>query len=144
MELIFYVIGIIGKWMINKKVGKKGWYALIPFYSDYLIFDYADHANIYFIILALNIVRVVFNNFGFTFAVYLLYILAMVIEYKPYDQLSKNFNAGKGMTWLLLLLGGIGYLVLGAGGYEYKADSIQDADYDMFNSNSIEESEEQD
>ena len=46
--MLIGLIMIVEKFYINKKANQPGWYAIIPFYSDYLLFKYADRPKDYF------------------------------------------------------------------------------------------------
>ena len=39
--ILFWIIGIVGRWKVFEKAGKAGWKSLIPFYSGYCLFDIA-------------------------------------------------------------------------------------------------------
>lgn len=40
--LIFWIVIVVGTWLLFKKSGEKGWKAIVPFYSDYTLFKLLD------------------------------------------------------------------------------------------------------
>lgn len=40
--LIFWIVIVVGTWLLFEKSGEKGWKAIVPFYSDYTLFKLLD------------------------------------------------------------------------------------------------------
>lgn len=90
--LICYVISMITTifyavcmWKIFQKAGKPGWASLIPFYSNYQLFDiaYGD---------------------GWKFLLLLIPFVNIVVSVQLYFKLAKSFNKGIGFGFGLLFL----------------------------------------
>ena len=65
MLLFFFAILAIGRWQIFKKAGYKGWEALIPFYSDYILqsIAFGKEKGIYFLIMFLPFVGSIYEYY---------------------------------------------------------------------------------
>ena len=64
IQLAILIASILAKYMINKKAGVTGWYALIPFYSTYLLYKYADRPGSYFIVLIASTIGTILFAIG--------------------------------------------------------------------------------
>lgn len=42
LPTILLALSVIGSWLVFEKAGEKGWKAMIPFYSDFILFKIAD------------------------------------------------------------------------------------------------------
>ncbi len=62
LPTLLLALSIIGSWLVFEKAGEKGWKAMIPFYSDFILFKIADRKKwfilhiIMYIIIALALV----------------------------------------------------------------------------------------
>ncbi len=99
--LVWFVIAIAGLWKMFQKAGKPGWGAIVPFYNLYLLIEIVGRPGWWFVLLFVPGVNLIIEI-----------ILAM--------DLAKSF--GKSGLWgiiFFLLLGGLGYILLGFGSAEY-------------------------
>lgn len=98
--LAVLVLIIIGTWKVFTKAGKPGWASLIPFYSQYCLWDISCGTGWFFLLTLIPCVGI--------FAGFYVNI-----------KLAQAFGKGIGYGILLILLGGIFYPVLGFGSAEY-------------------------
>lgn len=49
------ILGLVAKWRIYEKAGDKGWKVLIPFYGKYTLYKLMWDKNVYWFVLAFNI-----------------------------------------------------------------------------------------
>ena len=103
------VVVIVGFWKVFEKAGQPGWAALVPIYNAYILLKIAGRPGWWVLLLMIP-----FVNFA----------IAIIVA----SDIAKSF--GQSAVWgivLLLLLGGIGYLVLGFGNYRYLGPAAQGA-----------------
>lgn len=98
--LIIAVLTIIAMWKIFSKAGKPGWACLIPFYSQYCLFDIAWGSGWLFLL---------------TFVPCVNFVIMIMLYFK----LAKAFGRGTGFGFGLLFLNTIFVLILGLGKDEY-------------------------
>lgn len=94
---ILAIAMIVGMWMIFVKMDRPGWYALIPFYNYYKLFEAVSGRGILFLVMAIPLVG------------------PIVLGY----YLSKAFGKEGAYVLGLMLLPSIFYLVLGFGDSTY-------------------------
>jgi len=99
--MVFAVVLIVGVWKVFVKAGKPGWAVLVPFYNVYVLLQIAGRPGWWLLLFLIPLV-----NVG----------IAAVVAI----DLAQAFGQGPvfGVV-LLFLLGGVGYLVLGFGNYQY-------------------------
>jgi len=98
---VWLVVALIAMWKMFEKAGKPGWGALIPFYNIYLLIKIVGRPGWWLFLLFVPFVNIVIEV-----------ILAMDV--------AKSF--GKSSLWgiiFILLLGGLGYIILGFGSAQY-------------------------
>lgn len=100
ISLILLVLTIIAKWKIYTKAGRPGWASLIPFYTQYCMFDIAWGSGWLFLLMFVPCVNFVF------------YIMLCF-------KLAKAFGKGTGFGFGLLFLNTIFVLILGFGSDKY-------------------------
>ena len=98
--LIILVLTIIASWRIFTKADKPGWASLVPFYSQYCMFDIA------------------WGN-GWLFLLTFVPCVNFVIMIMLYLKLAKAFGKGTGFGIGLLFLSPIFMLILGFGDAHY-------------------------
>lgn len=98
--LAIVVLTIIAFWRIFKKAGKPGWASIIPFYSQYCMFDIA------------------WGN-GWLFLLTFVPCVNFVITIMLYLKLAKSFGKGTGFGIGLIFLNTIFVLILGFGDAQY-------------------------
>jgi len=99
---------LIGGWKTFEKAGQPGWATLVPFYNAYIMLKIAGRPGWWLLLYLIPLVNLV-----------IVIIVAMDIA-KAFGQ------SGAFGFFLLFLLCGIGYLILGFGNYRYqgKAASV--------------------
>lgn len=95
------VVVIVGFWKVFEKAGQPGWAAIVPIYNAYILLKIAGRPGWWILLFMIP-----FVNFAIA-------IIVAIDVAKSFGQ-----SAAFGIV-LLLLLGGIGYLVLGFGNYRY-------------------------
>lgn len=156
ISLIFSILVIIATWKVFTKAGEAGWKSLIPIYNTYVLFKIAKSENFGNLIFAS-----VGSSFLYVFSFLLLMaegkletafgvillvagtvlaILALVITFQMYSNLSERFGYEKVFAWGLLFLNPIFMLILGFGKSKYALDSEAEKpeDESVDNSNSEE------
>ncbi|MBQ8596181.1 MAG: hypothetical protein IJ409_00185 [Lachnospiraceae bacterium] len=98
--LAFLVAIIVATWKIFVKAGRPGWASLIPFYSQYCLFDIA------------------WGN-GWLFLLCFIPCAGFVFPYIAYYKLAKAFGQGTGFGIGMIFLCPIFMLILGFGKAEY-------------------------
>lgn len=98
--VVIIILTFAALWKIYVKAGKPGWACLIPFYSQYCLFDIAWGSGWLFLLTFVPCVNFV--------------ILIML-----YFKLAKAFGKGTGFGFGLLFLNTIFVLILGLGDAEY-------------------------
>lgn len=98
--LILGVITLAATWKIYKKAGKPGWAAIVPFYTQYCMFEIVFGNGWLFLLLLVPCVNV---------------IVGLVLNFK----LAKAFGQGAAFGLGLLFLYPIFLIILGFGKYEY-------------------------
>jgi len=99
--LAVLVIVVIGGWKVFEKAGQPGWAILVPFYNAYIMLKIAGRPGWWLILYFIPLVNLVIA------------IIVAIDIAKAFGQ-SAVFG-----FFLLFLLGGIGYLILGFGDYRY-------------------------
>jgi hypothetical protein len=101
VALAMVVLVIVGLWRVFVKAGQPGWAVLIPIYNVYILLKIAGRPGWWLLLFMIPLVNIVIGA-----------LVAIDI--------AKCFgrSAAFGLI-LLLLLGGIGYIILGFGNYRY-------------------------
>lgn len=100
LSLVICVLTIIAMWKIFTKAGKPGWASIVPFYSQYCLFD------------------IVWGN-GWLFLLGFIPCVNLVVMIMLYIKLAKAFGKGTGFGIGLIFLNTIFVLILGLGDAEY-------------------------
>lgn len=98
--LVISVLTIIARWKVYTKAGKPGWGSLIPFYSNYCLFDIA------------------WGN-GWLFLLGFVPCVNFVVAIMLYFKLAKAFGKGTGFGLGLVFLNTIFILILGFDNSQY-------------------------
>ncbi len=98
--LALAVVMLVALWKIYKKAGKPGWACIVPFYSQYCLFDIA------------------MGN-GWLFLLSFVPCVNIVMSIICYLKLAKAFGKGTGFGIGLILLCPIFIMILGFGKAEY-------------------------
>jgi hypothetical protein len=99
--LAVLVVVIIGGWKVFEKAGQPGWAVLIPFYNLWILLKIVGRPGWWLLLYFIPLVNVV---------------IAIIVAI----DVAKAFGQGAAFGFFLIfLLGGIGYLILGFGNYRY-------------------------
>lgn len=143
VALMLLVLQVIAYWKLFQKAGQPGWKALIPVYSDYVLYGIAWKKSMFWLCLAIGIVSSissmilssamtqmtaaggvsVANVTGVAVGILLMIatvVAALVIEIMFCVHLSRAFGHGGGYAVGLLLLPTIFMLILGLGNSRYQ------------------------
>jgi Ca2+/Na+ antiporter len=106
MAMLFWlavgVVVIVGGWKVFEKAGHPGWAILIPIYNAYIMVKIAGRPGWWVLLYLIPLVNIVIA------------IIVAIDVAKAFGQ-SAAFG-----FFLLFLLCGIGYLILGFGDYRYQ------------------------
>src|SRR6476620_11752521 len=95
------VVVIVGFWKVFETAGQPGWAAIVPLYNAYILLKIAGRPGWWLLLFMIPFVNLAIA------------LIVAIDVAKAFGQ-----SAAFGIV-LLLLLGGIGYLVLGFGNYRY-------------------------
>jgi len=106
MAMLFWlavvVVVIIGGWKVFEKAGQPGWAILIPIYNIYVMLKIAGRPGWWLLLYLIPVVN---------------FVIAIIVAI----DIAKAFGQSAAFGFFLLfLLGGIGYLILGFGSYRYQ------------------------
>lgn len=126
---VIYVILLpfIAAWKLFKKVGIPGWKALIPVYSEYLMFKIVGMRCAVLLVIpstAYTIFDMIFSDYKklpnyIIISVIVLVVIMTVIDIIKAIKLGKAFGKKKGFIVGLILLGPIFEIILGMGKSKY-------------------------
>lgn len=106
MGLLFWfavaIIVIVGAWKVFEKAGQPGWAILIPFYNAYIMLKVAGRPGWWLLLYLIPLVNI---------------IIAIVVAIDVAKAFGQSAAFG---FFLLFLMCGIGYLILGYGDYHYQ------------------------
>ncbi len=121
--IAYYVLSVIGKWMVFNKMGESGWKSLIPFYSDYIIYKDCWNTTPFFVVLACSLILLAFDPEDASSSVQMLINLAAmvvsVISFLANIKMSRSFGHGYLFAFGLFLLEPIFTIILGFGSSRY-------------------------
>ena len=128
--LIVFGFVIIAKAMIFLKAKRKSWTVVIPFYSDYIIFDIATGKGFLGIIYALLTYSSLFIPIfellcDFDMSVLKIFVtcISLILDIFMKFKLAKKFNKGIIFGLGLMFMPVIFYPILGFGKSEYKSEN---------------------
>lgn len=101
MTVVFWVLGIVGRWKVFEKAGKEGWKSLIPFYSGYCMYD-------------ISMAR------GWLYFLTFIPLVGLVVSVIQAVNLARAFGCGTVMAILLFVFQDLMLIPLGFGGYVYQ------------------------
>jgi hypothetical protein len=113
MMLMFWlavaVVVIIGGWKMFEKAGQPGWAILIPFYNTYILLKIAGRPGWWLLLYLIPLVN---------------FVIAIIVAI----DIAKSFGQSAVFGFFLLfLLCGIGFLILGFGNYRYQGPAAAGA-----------------
>ena len=128
----WWVLGIIGRWLIFNKMGEPGWKSIIPFLSDYTIFKRVWVTAYFWMMLALGIASSVLPDFfsGYTgdYLTQLCGCALFVILFLENIKLSRSFGHGYLFAFGLIVLNPVFTLILGFGSSMYIGNTTPGVD----------------
>jgi len=108
--LVFWallIVVLIGMWKMFVKAGQPGWACIVPIYNVYVLCKIAGRP-------------------GWWVLLYFIPIVSLVIAIIVCIDIAKAFGQGAAFGFFLnFLLGGIGFLILGFGNYQYLGPQTQ-------------------
>ena len=126
--LIMWALLIVGHWTMFQKAGEKGWKALVPIYSDYIVFKTVWTVRsfwIYFLLVTVSIVAtsnvMQDGSAGITgiiswIASFAMTVWAIITSAKT----AQAFGKGPQYAFGLVLLPGVFAAIIGLGSAEYR------------------------
>ncbi|HSY11972.1 MAG TPA: DUF5684 domain-containing protein [Verrucomicrobiae bacterium] len=100
--LVLAVIAILGWWKMFEKANEPGWAAIVPIYNVYILLKIAGRPGWWLILYCIPLINL---------------IPAIVVAI----DVAKAFGQSPMFGFFLnFLFGGIGYLILGFGNYQYR------------------------
>jgi len=103
------VVVIVGGWKVFEKAGQPGWAIIVPFYNAYIMLKIAGRPGWWLILYLIPLVN---------------FVIAIIVAI----DIAKSFGQSAVFGFFLLfLLCGIGYLILGFGDYQYQGPSAASA-----------------
>ena len=101
IALAIMVVMIAAMWKTFQKAGQPGWACIVPIYNYYILTKMAEKPGWWTVLMILPYVNIIFLIWC-------------------YNRIAKRFGKGVGTT--ILMLFAIGWLILGFGSAEYKAE----------------------
>lgn len=92
------VVYIIGLWKLFKKAGKKGWEAIVPFYSTYVLIEIAG-LNWWYFLIAIS--GTICSILGITGLDTVCTLLSMAVNFFIFYNLAKKFKK-EPVLWAIL------------------------------------------
>ena len=121
-SLVWYVLQVIGDWMLFKKAGKKGWHSIIPILNIYDEYDICWKGSKGIFFLFLNVVLSVglaVQEPPFLIAALIAAVGALLLEIRQSFKLARSFGHGFGYGLFLLIFDRLGRIILGLGKSQY-------------------------
>ena len=101
IALVLCIVLYVALWKVYAKAGEPGWAAIVPFYSNYVLF------------------KIAFGN-GWFFLLCLIPYVGIIALYAAYFMLAKKFGKGVGFGIGMILLTVIFLPILAFGSAEYE------------------------
>ena len=121
-SLVYYVLQVIGDWMLFKKAGKKGWHSIIPIlnvYDEYDICWKGSRGILFLILTGILNVGLAVQEQPFLIAALIAAVSALLLEIKQSFKLARSFGHGFGFGLFLLIFDRLGRVILGLGKSQY-------------------------
>ncbi len=125
LSILILVLQIVGMWMIFNKMGEPGWKALIPFYSDYVIFSKVWDTKFYWIYLVLTLIGGYLGNQAgdqqntYSMLQTIVSVLTFVVHAYALYMVGRSFRKSTAFTLGLIFLETIFMIVLGFDSSQY-------------------------
>ena len=121
-SLVYYILQVIGDWMLFKKAGKKGWHSIIPIlnvYDEYDICWKGSRGILFLIFTGILNVGLAVQEQPFLIAALIAAVSALLLEIKQSFKLARSFGHGFGFGLFLLIFDRLGRVILGLGKSQY-------------------------
>ena len=121
-SLVYYILQVIGDWMLFKKAGKKGWHSVIPIlnvYDEYDICWKGSRGILFLIFTGILNVGLAVQEQPFLIAALIAAVSALLLEIKQSFKLARSFGHGFGFGLFLLIFDRLGRIILGLGKSQY-------------------------
>ena len=121
-SLVYYILQVIGDWMLFKKAGKKGWHSIIPIlnvYDEYDICWKGSRGILFLILTGILNVGLAVQEQPFLTAALIAAVGALLLEIKQSFKLARSFGHGFGFGLFLLIFDRLGRVILGLGKSQY-------------------------
>ena len=121
-SLVYYVLQVIGDWMLFKKAGKKGWHSIIPIlnvYDEYDICWKGSRGILFLIFTGILNVGLAVQEQPFLIAALIAAVSALLLEIKQSFKLARSFGHGFGFGLFLLIFDRLGRVILVLGKSQY-------------------------
>ena len=121
-SLVYYILQVIGDWMLFKKAGKKGWHSVIPIlnvYDEYDICWKGSRGILFLIFTGILNVGLAVQEQPFLIAALIAAVSALLLEIKQSFKLARSFGHGFGFGLFLLIFDRLGRVILGLGKSQY-------------------------
>jgi len=119
----WFILNVIGNWLLFKKAGKHGWHSLIPFLNIWEEYDlcWEGSKGILYLLLmiGINMVPSSTENIMIIVITFLAGMWMLTLNFRQSMRLAKAFGKGKGYGWFLFFFDRIGRIILGLGSAEY-------------------------
>lgn len=107
-SVLAWLILIIPQWKIFEKAGEKGWKAIIPLYSEYIMYKISWKTSMFFIFIillaAVSFCSALTGGLAVTIITWILCIPLAVLSIVSVYKISKAFGHGAGFAVGLLFL----------------------------------------
>ena len=104
-SLVWYILEVIGDWMLFKKAGKKGWHSIIPILNIYDEYDICWKGSKGLLFIFLNVVMgvgIAVKEPPFLAAALVAVTWALTLFIRQSFKLSRSFGHGAGFGIFLL------------------------------------------
>ena len=121
-SLVWYILEVIGDWMLFKKAGKKGWHSIIPILNIYDEYDICWKGSKGLLFFFLNVVMgvgIAVKEPPFLAAALVAVIWALTLFIRQSFKLSRSYGHGAGFGIFLLFFDRLGRVILGLGKSKY-------------------------
>lgn len=105
ISFVVAIVTIVAMWKVFVKMGYQGWESIVPFYSNYVMFE------------------AIYGS-GWKFLLLFIPLFNIYVMIKLYIDLAKGFGQGGGFAAGLILLTPIFMCILAFGDYDFDASRI--------------------
>lgn len=125
ISIAVVVVLVISYWKIFEKAGESGWKALVPVYSEYVMYKIGWEAKWFLISLALIVLNLIFAFAGLVMIAWIPSIGSLVIGIIFAVKLAEAFGKSGGFAVGLIFLPVIFFPILAFGSAQYVKGQTQ-------------------